>query len=59
MAGVSYRSNRDPNNRFPVPSEWIEVAGSYRDLSATSGFEAVSFVNGTEIVISFAGTGAG
>jgi VCBS repeat-containing protein len=54
MAGVSYRSNRDPNNRFPIPSGWSEVAGSYRNLP--SGFEAAAFTNGSEVVISFAGT---
>jgi len=54
MAGVSYRSNRDSKNRFPIPSGWSEVAGFYRNLP--SGFEAASFTNGSEIVISFAGT---
>ena len=54
MAGVSYRSNRDPKNRFPIPSGWSEVAGSYRNLP--SGFEAIAFTNGNEIVISYAGT---
>lgn len=57
MAGVSYRSNRDPNNRFPIPLSWGEVPESYRNLP--SGFEAISFVKGSEIVISFAGTGPG
>ncbi|MFA6972011.1 MAG: hypothetical protein WC208_11505 [Gallionella sp.] len=55
MAGVSYRSNRDPKNRFPIPQDWSEVVGSYRNLTSASGFEAVSFQNSTnpnEIVIS-------
>ena len=56
MAGVSYRSIRDPNNRFSIPLGWSEVVGSYRNLTSTSGFEATSFTNGSEIVISFAGT---
>ena len=56
MAGVSYRSNRDTKNRFPIPSGWNEIPGSYRNLSGSSGFEAASFTNGGEIVISFAGT---
>ncbi len=46
MAGASYVSNRDKINRFPIPTEygWGEVVGSYRNLSDTSGFEAISFV---------------
>jgi hypothetical protein len=56
MAGASYRSNRDPKNRFPTPQDWSEVVGSYRNLTSASGFEAVSYTNGTELVISFAGT---
>ena len=55
LAGVSYRSNRDLKNRFPVPSDWIEIAGTYRNLP-NSGFEAVSFTKGNEVVISYAGT---
>ena len=54
MAGASYRSNRDAINRFPIPAEWSEITGSYRNLP--SGFEAVAFTKGNEIVISFAGT---
>ena len=55
MAGSAYRSTRDPKNYFPIPMGWTEVAEYYRSLP--SGFEAVTFINGTEIVISFAGTG--
>jgi Ca2+-binding RTX toxin-like protein len=56
MAGVAYRSNRNPANRFPIPSSvgWSEISGSYRSLP--SGFEAVAFQRGTEIVVSYAGT---
>lgn len=55
MAGDSYISNRPDKNRFPIPNGWTTVPGSYvRDDS--SGFEAVSFTNGNQIVISFAGT---
>lgn len=57
MAGVSYRSTRDPKNRFQIPTGWDETPEFYRSLS--SGFEAATFTNGTEIVISFAGTGPG
>ena len=54
MAGAAYRSTREPGNRFPIPSGWAEVTGFYRKLP--SGFEAISFQNGTNIVISYAGT---
>ncbi len=54
MAGVAYRSTRDPINRIPIPFGWSEIVDSFRNL--TSGFEAVSFTRGSEIVISFAGT---
>ena len=57
MAGVAYRSTRDPKNRFPIPSGWNEVTEFYRNLA--SGFEAVTFTNGTDIVVSYAGTGPG
>jgi len=59
MAGASYISNRLEINRFPTPSGWLGVR---RDNNLTSGFEAISFINGasiatsTEIVISYAGT---
>lgn len=59
MAGDAYRSNRDLKNRIPIPQDWSEVVGSYRNLSSASGFEALSFqniANPNEIVISFAGT---
>jgi hypothetical protein len=52
MAGVSYIDTRYPINRFPTPQNWV----SFNHQSRDSGFEAVSFVKGTEIVISFAGT---
>ncbi|WP_319585592.1 hypothetical protein [uncultured Desulfobulbus sp.] len=56
LAGVAYRSTRDPINRFPVPSSagWSEITQLHRSLP--SGFEAVSFQRGNEIVISYAGT---
>jgi len=60
MAGAAYISNRDPKNQFPVPSGWLEV----KHDSQPSGFEAISFINGSsiasssEIVISYAGTDA-
>ena len=54
MAGASYVDTRGLTNRFPVPENWV----SFKHESGTSGFEAISFVKGTEIVISFAGTGS-
>ena len=55
LAGVAYRSTRDPKNRFPIPTGWIEIPEFYRSLP--SGFEAVTFTKGSDIVISYAGTG--
>jgi VCBS repeat-containing protein len=57
MAGDSYISNRADINRFPVPSGWVKVTNpdSYARDPA-SGFEAIAFTNGSEIVISYAGT---
>ena len=60
MAGASYISTRDDVNQFPIPQGWAKVVNPdsyFRD--PVSGFEAISFTNGTEIVISYAGTGPG
>lgn len=57
MAGASYISTRADINRFPIPENWAVVANPdshFRDPS--TGFEAISFQRGTEIVISYAGT---
>jgi hypothetical protein len=54
MSGFAYRSSRPDPNKFPVPNGWAEIVGSYKINS--SGFEAVSFKNGNQVVISFAGT---
>jgi hypothetical protein len=51
MAGNAYISNRSVVNLFPVPQGWV----AFKHRSLDSGFEAVSFDNGSEIVISFAG----
>jgi hypothetical protein len=54
MAGAAYRSNRPADkNKFPVPDGWV----AFNHVNLNSGFEAVSFTDGNEIVISFAGTG--
>lgn len=57
MAGMAYRSTRADINRFPLPDGWAEIPLSH--LTFPGGFEAVSFTNGSEIVISYAGTGPG
>ncbi len=53
MAGRAYQSTRNEINWFPVASEWTEKRHEHDD---SSGFEAVSFQRGDEIVISYAGT---
>ena len=55
MAGASYIDTRALVNRFPTPEGW--VMGNHQ--SKDSGFEAVTFTKGTDVVISFAGTGPG
>ena len=57
MAGASYVSNRDKINRLPIPDGWLQK--KYENPPGGSGFEAVSFVKDSEIVISYAGTGPG
>jgi hypothetical protein len=57
MAGASYISNRPGINQLPIPYGWSKKMNpdSYFK-NPDSGFEAISFTNGSEIVISFAGT---
>ena len=63
MAGASYRDTRPDVNKFPIPMGWNLVSRNPQDK--TTGFEAASFGNGTdisastEIVISYAGTADG
>lgn len=57
MAGRSYISTRLDINKFPIPADWAAIPNSYFS-NPGSGFEAISFSNGTEIVISYAGTGS-
>ena len=54
MAGRAYQSNRDEINFFPIPNGWTEIL--YLEDPNGSGFEAVSFIKGDQIVISFTGT---
>lgn len=59
MAGHAYQENRADINRFPVLSGWLPRRHEY---DGAAGFEAISFINGTdianstEIIIAFAGT---
>lgn len=61
MAGDSYRTTRDEINWLPVPQGWtpffpVPDPTTAEAFPTISGFEAISFQRGTEIVISFAGT---
>jgi hypothetical protein len=59
MAGAAYQQNRADINRFPTPSGWTPKRHEYDDAT---GFEAVTFINGSdiasssEIVIAYTGT---
>ncbi|MBN1365957.1 MAG: hypothetical protein JW976_14205 [Syntrophaceae bacterium] len=57
MAGRAYQTTRTGENQFPVPNGWTEFFHVPNATYPTSsGFEATSFTNGSQIVISFAGT---
>lgn len=56
MAGASYISNRDVVNQFTMSSGWSAVTNPPHFKDDATGFEAIAFTNGTDIVISFAGT---
>ncbi|WP_324779518.1 lipase family protein [Thiobacillus sedimenti] len=58
MAGASYISTRSAINRFPAPQGWTEIT-DLRKTDPDSGFEATTFQQGANIVISFAGTDPG
>jgi hypothetical protein len=57
MAGSAYIVSRAEINRIPAPSGWAKVMNpdSYVETPST-GFEAISYQKGSEIVISYAGT---
>lgn len=60
MAGASYFDTRASINRFPIPADWGKITNPDSHYSnPATGFEAVSFQRGDEIVISYAGTGPG
>lgn len=46
MAGASYISNRDPINQLPTPQGWEAVR--HDNPPDGSGFEAISFIDGSE-----------
>jgi hypothetical protein len=60
MAGHAYRTTRDEINWIPVPQGWTPFTHvpdpAAPSFPATSGFEAISFQRGNDIVISYAGT---
>ena len=63
MAGRAYQTTRDRKgiNWFPIPQGWSELAHvpnnpGFPEFTGADGFEAVAFKNGTDIVISYAGT---
>ena len=61
MAGASYITTRPEVNRFPIPQGWtpffpVPDPATVLAFPVTAGFEAISFSNGSEIVISYAGT---
>lgn len=64
MAGHAYRTTRDEINWIPAPGGWtpffpVPDPATAATFPVTTGFEAVTFTNGTEVVISYAGTGPG
>lgn len=56
MAGASYISTRLDINKFPIPQGWTNVIDPPHFKDDATGFEAISFQRGTDIVISYAGT---
>lgn len=54
LAGASYYDTRAGINRFPLPQGWSYVSRVLQD--GATGFEAAAFTNGTDLVISYAGT---
>ncbi len=64
MAGRAYQTTRGQINWLPdIQSlgwtEFFHAPDQAASITTTSGFEAISFQKGSEIVISFAGTGTG
>jgi len=59
LAGRAYERSRKPENRIPEPAGWTQLTPEDplgHTVNTASGFEAVAFQKGNEIVISYAGT---
>lgn len=56
MAGAAYRTSRTNENTLPIPAGWEKTSRWHVTNPSYSGFEAVSFKKGDDIVIAFAGT---
>jgi Ca2+-binding RTX toxin-like protein len=57
MSGAAYVSTRPNKNKFPIPEGWSDFFHVPNASFPTSaGFEALSFRNGNQIVIAYAGT---
>jgi hypothetical protein len=59
MAGAAYESTRGEANKLPRPGDWqpLDPARSLdHRVENVSGFEAVAFAKGNDIVIAYAGT---
>ena len=61
MAGHVYRTTRDEINWLPAPQGWtpyfpVPDPTTATGFPVTSGFEAIAFQRGSEIVVSYAGT---
>jgi hypothetical protein len=55
LAGAAYYSTRAAINRFPIHQDWSELIDD-RTLNEQSGFEALAFQSGNQIVLSYSGT---
>jgi Ca2+-binding RTX toxin-like protein len=56
MAGHAYFQTRDANNLLPVPATEQGSWNQFFPQSLSSGFQAVSYLRGNEIVIAYGGT---
>ncbi|MCX5734961.1 MAG: hypothetical protein NTW68_11625 [candidate division NC10 bacterium] len=56
MAGNAYRLGALDETLIPIPGGWQQLSGPLGYSKDRSGFEAVAYQRGNEIVISFAGT---
>lgn len=56
MAANAYRLGATDDTLIPIPGGWQQLSGPLGYTTERSGFEAVAYQKGSEIVISFAGT---